>query len=129
MVSNTFLDAVEQGDFNQVTQLLESGADANACDEHQRSAAYKAAKKGHLAILKLLAAEGADLNIIDNRGTNALYWAAINGHLDVASFLIENGCKADVVDDRGWTIMDHVDSSGNKKMHALLEKHQHVQGV
>ncbi len=123
MGNTSFLDAVENGELEKVKEMLASGTDANTTDEHQRSAAYKAAKKGHLEILKVLVEHGADIDMIDNRGTNALYWAALNSHTDVAAFLLEQGAQTDIKDDRGWTIYDHIDSAGDKKMHGLLESY------
>lgn len=116
-----FLDAAENGDTETVREMIAAGADVNTTDEHNRSAAYKAAKHGQLGILKLLSEHDADLDTIDNRGTNALYWAAIKGHEDVARFLVEQGVSAHITDDRGWSLLDHVKSMDKPVMMRIIE--------
>ena len=54
--------AVKRGDLAQVETLLVAGADIEAVDLHGHSAAFWAARYGHLKIVRRLRARGADFN-------------------------------------------------------------------
>ena len=58
----------------------------------------RAARKGHLEIVKWLIGVGADVNIKDNDGDTALNLAALYGHLETLKFLIDYGAEIDKED-------------------------------
>lgn len=123
MNKKTFLDAVEQGETEIVKEQLDSGNfDVNSADGHGRTALIKAAKHGHLDIVKLLIEQGADVNARDNRGTNALYWASCNGHSRIVEALIEHRSDVGVFDNRGWSAKDQASTAHYDQIVNMLEK-------
>ncbi|CAI5481676.1 unnamed protein product [Closterium sp. Yama58-4] len=61
-----------QGDVDELTRLLDEGADVNSADYDGRSAIHLAACEGHLGVLKLLLARGARVNPRDRWGHTPL---------------------------------------------------------
>jgi len=84
-----FFSAIEQGNVNQVKNLIEDGVDVNARDG---SAIYKAVYRDRLDIVKLLIDGGADVNLVvpGIRGA-PLALAAANGQLEMVKLLIASG--------------------------------------
>jgi ankyrin repeat protein len=122
MNSKTYLDAVEQGDTELVKEQLDSGSfDVNESDEHGRTALIKAAKHGHVDIVRVLVSRGADVNARDNRGTNALYWASSNGHTDIVEELIRHHSDVEVFDNRGWSAKDQASTAHYDRIVNMLE--------
>jgi ankyrin repeat protein len=122
MNSLELVEAAGNGDTQQITSLLTTGADVNSKDDHGRSALMKAAKYGHKGVVELLIQLGADIHARDNRGTNAVYWAAEKAHNGVVELLIRHGADVDAIDDRGWSALDHARATQNKTLTAILEK-------
>ncbi|GJP39965.1 hypothetical protein CLOM_g24277 [Closterium sp. NIES-68] len=61
-----------QGDVDELTRLLDEGADVNSADYDGRSAIHLAACEGHLGVLQLLLARGARVNPRDRWGHTPL---------------------------------------------------------
>jgi ankyrin repeat protein len=81
-----FQMAIDNNDLNEVKRLV-SGVN----DAYTNWGFRRAAKIGHLDIVKLLINEkDANINIHDS-DDGALQHAAIGGHLDVVKFLVEKG--------------------------------------
>jgi hypothetical protein len=59
-----------------------------------------ASLKGHLAVVKLLAANGAE---ISHAGWTPLHYAAFDGHAEVIKFLLEKGADKDGIAPNGYT--------------------------
>jgi len=84
-------DASKRGDVQVVLDLLESGADVNACDRYGQTALMLAALAGHGGVVEILIAHQAKLNSTAKFGLSALMLATIAGHTEVAVLLAKAG--------------------------------------
>ena len=83
--------------------LLDSGADPNACDEHE-NAIFHALDKHDADMVKLLLDKGADPNVRDYCGAWALFEAMYADDFAIARLLLEHGADPDVDDHEGDTL-------------------------
>ncbi|OQV07153.1 Ankyrin repeat-containing protein [Cladophialophora immunda] len=83
--------AVEQGDEEMVTILLQEGALLGATDNQGTTALHVAAFRGYLSIAESLVRAGAVVHVKDKEGLCPLDYAATGGFTDVVAFLLENG--------------------------------------
>ena len=116
--------AVEEGNFNQVKELLEkSPVLLDERNERGSTPLLIASYNGHLNIVKFLMEKGADKDIRNNRGSSALNLAAYGGHLEIAKYLVENGLEVDKPSPTGFTPLIHAVFTGhNDVAEFLLEK-------
>jgi ankyrin repeat protein/beta-lactamase regulating signal transducer with metallopeptidase domain len=85
------VEAAEQGDIDEVTELLDDGADVNAVVPGDGTPLLVAAREGHRTLVGLLLDRGADANIgVDGDG-NALIMAAREGYRDIVTMLLDRG--------------------------------------
>jgi ankyrin repeat protein len=70
------LECLASGRFAMAKHLLESGADADACDFNGNSAIHLAARKSNLEMIAALIGAGANINVRDSFGMTALDIAA-----------------------------------------------------
>jgi ankyrin repeat protein len=92
----TLHSAAQNGDLQQVKDLLAGGVDANAADGEGNTALHLAAFNGHLDVVKALLAAGADANAQDAQGWTPVFKAAYNheqdcGFAPVVQALVEAG--------------------------------------
>jgi len=82
-------EAARKGDVSEAKNLIESGADLTARDEHIRSTPLAwAAKYGQLEMVKLLLGRGAPKSLPDDPPwATPLAWAMRRGHDDIARLL------------------------------------------
>ncbi|KAF5919364.1 hypothetical protein HPG69_006116 [Diceros bicornis minor] len=85
--------------FQDMEVLLDHGADPSLQDRHRRSALHRAAARGHLPAVQLLAAWGAEVDARDSLGLTPLHHAARGGHVEVAGHLLDRGTQ---VNSAGW---------------------------
>ncbi|OAP63558.1 hypothetical protein AYL99_02785 [Fonsecaea erecta] len=83
--------AVEQGNEEMVTILLDAGALVGATDNQGTTALHVAALRGSLPIAQLLVRAGAVVHVRDKDRLCPLDYAATGGFTDVVAFLLENG--------------------------------------
>ncbi len=90
-----WLDAVENGKFDYVTDYISRGGNINAVNEFGVGALCLAAFHGHNEIVKFLILQGADVNIKSYSNTSyftsALNIAASFGNVEILKLLIEAG--------------------------------------
>ena len=84
-------EAARRGDVRQAKQLLESGADLTARDEHLRSTPLAwAAKFGQLEMVTFLLQRGAPKSLPDDPAwATPLAWAIRRGHDEIARLLFQ----------------------------------------
>lgn len=84
-------DAIEAGDADAVTRLLDAGHAIDARDRYGQTGLMLAAMRGHPAVVRLLIERGADLDVAAKFNLTALMLAIVNLHEDVAIVLIDGG--------------------------------------
>jgi hypothetical protein len=88
------IEAAKKGNTKGVAELLERGADANARDEHGRTAlAWASQNFIDSDIVQILISKGADVNAKDNNGESVLSLAGDEGENNATSILRKNGAK------------------------------------
>lgn len=66
-------DAIENGDYDRVVTLVESGANINAKNDDDESLLHFAAMYGNTQITRFLLSNGADIHIVDDEGKTPLH--------------------------------------------------------
>ena len=119
------IEAADDGNRDFVLTLLaEYGADVNlkstARYDKGATALMKAAAKGHLNVVEILAEFNAEVNVQNDKGETALMMAAENNHDGVVEFLLELFADASIVDAKGETAMDKATKRGHAGVSTLL---------
>jgi len=84
----------ENGDVNELAQVLPRVRDINARNEHGVTALMRAAQYGHAKMVRALLEHGADANIKRNDKFTALALAAFFGHTEIVRVLMEHGADS-----------------------------------
>ncbi|HNR30189.1 MAG TPA: ankyrin repeat domain-containing protein [Candidatus Hydrogenedentes bacterium] len=105
-----------------VRSLVHYGADVDAPDSLGETPLHKAAREGHLAVVRELAAL-ADVNIKSNMGMTPLHWAALTGRTNVAAVLLANGADPGIHNDvlDGMRPVEVAEVMGHIELAACLE--------
>ena len=108
-------------DYETVRWLIKQQVDINCCDKDGLTPAYYAARKGNLAVLKLLEKNGADIHQVSSDGANCIM-AAIrgSGNFDTVMWLIEQHVDVNCCDNDGFTPAHIASEKGNLDVLNLL---------
>ncbi len=87
MDTREWFQACEEGDFDTIKKMLNTGFDVNCKDDGGRTALCYATFAGAREMVDLLLQEGYDCNILDKEGHDALSYADIEGHHDLLPIL------------------------------------------
>jgi hypothetical protein len=103
-----------------VADLVQRGADLEACDDDGFTALMYAAKAGHDRVVDLLVRAGAGVNQRDREGSTPLMFAAQHGHLGAIKKLL--GAGADVAARRrdGLTAYDFAARNGHTRTASVI---------
>lgn len=104
-LNQALLQAVQNGDPDQIKKLLADGADIDATDERGRTSAMIAVHTDQLEIFQLLAEKGANINIRDQRLDNPLLYAGAEGKLDFVKAAIAAGADTTITNRFGGTAL------------------------
>lgn len=123
-----FLMAAEQGNLDQVIDLLhsESELNINAQEFRGRSVLTCAVIGKHTEVVKILIMNGADINLIDSQGRTPLMWAISTGNMAVIDYIVQAGADISIESKDGETALDSVKYNcpvkpdGRKKLIQLL---------
>ncbi len=96
-MDRALVEAVDNGDLADVTELLDEGANVNATVDGDGSPLIVAAREGALAIVTLLLDRGADPNLAVQGDGNPLIMAAREGHTHIVELLLNRGATVDQV--------------------------------
>jgi serine/threonine-protein phosphatase 6 regulatory ankyrin repeat subunit A/serine/threonine-protein phosphatase 6 regulatory ankyrin repeat subunit B len=111
------------GNYYQLKQLLENGANANAKDENGYTALMSASSNDNLEICQLLINHGADVNAKNDYGWTVLIRAATDGELEVCKLLINYGADVNAKENYGRTALIYAAENGNLEICQLLIKY------
>jgi len=87
-IDQQLLKAVEEGDVEQVEQLLDNGADPNIINELSKTQFVWATEDVQKKIIQMLLDHGADPNIADEFGKTPLNQAVEEGNTDIIQMLL-----------------------------------------
>lgn len=110
------LKLMEEGNYSQVTELIEGGADFTVENKMGRSVIHLAGALGEVSVLKTLIEKGADIDTVSVGGykQTPLIEAATNGNLKTVKYLVSNGADIEAQDMFGRTALFH--SLNNRKL-------------
>lgn len=105
-----------------VRSLVRYGADVNARDPLGETPLHKAAREGHVAVVRELGA-AADANVKSNMGMTPLHWACLTGRCEIAAILLAYGADPGIHNDAldGLTPVELAVLMGHGDLAARLE--------
>ncbi|WP_374198189.1 ankyrin repeat domain-containing protein [Paenibacillus lautus] len=104
-MNRELIEYAEQGNTEQVRQLLQSGADINATDEQGRTAVMAATYHNHVGTVKALIQAGADINIRDHQRNNVFLYAGAEGMMEILRLAIEADADVTLTNRYGGTAL------------------------
>jgi beta-lactamase regulating signal transducer with metallopeptidase domain len=96
-IDRALYEAAEEGDLNQVTDLISAGANVNAAIEGDGSPLIGAARAGRADVVRVLLDSGAEIDRGVEGDGNALIMAAREGHGGVVALLLDRGASIDLI--------------------------------
>ena len=96
-MDRALLEAAEEDAVDEVTKLVDAGANVNAKVEGDGSALIAAARAGHLKMVEFLLGRGAQPDLAVPGDGNAIIMAAREGHEDIVKLLLDNGASIDPI--------------------------------
>lgn len=130
ILSEALLRAAEHGDLDDVSLLMNQGANVDAADGDHWTALMFAARMDYAPIARLLLDRGASVDAVEKDQWTALMLAAHYGHVDVARLLITHGANIEAVDSKHWTpLMLAAEEGQVDVMLLLLDRGANVQAV
>ncbi|XP_055630719.1 protein phosphatase 1 regulatory subunit 12A-like isoform X7 [Toxorhynchites rutilus septentrionalis] len=121
-----FLAACVAGDKEEVSRLLETGADIDTANVDGLTALHQACIDDNLDMVEFLVQNGADVNRKDNEGWTPLHATSSCGFLSIARYLIENGADLTAINSDGELALDLACSDA---MEDLIQRHIDEQGI
>jgi hypothetical protein len=118
-LTDRLFQAVLSGRADELTDLLEQGADPNAKDSRDWTPLMNAVATGKTDIVRILLAAKADPDSADKLGRTPLIIAAANGYASIVKLLLQKGADKQAKDNYGITA----------GMTALAGKHTEVLSV
>uniref|UniRef100_A0A7S1WMJ8 Uncharacterized protein n=1 Tax=Alexandrium catenella TaxID=2925 RepID=A0A7S1WMJ8_ALECA len=124
------LQAAQQGDTEEVSELLGKGADPNApVGSGGATPLMMAAINGHAAVVRALIMRGAAPDValekdgpLRGGGATALFLAAQQGHEEVVEALLDLGANATAVRGDGASPLDVAERKGHEGVASILRK-------
>lgn len=99
------IESAEQGNTEQVRQLLQAGANIDATDEQGRTAVMAATYRNHVDTVDALIQAGADIDIRDHQLNNVFLYAGAEGMLDILRLAIDADADVTLTNRFGGTAL------------------------
>jgi hypothetical protein len=96
-LDRALVEAADEGDLDDVRDLLDRGGHVNAAVDGDGSPLIAAARAGHMDIVRLLLDRGADVNQAVAGDGAALIMAAREGHLEIVRLLLDRGADIELM--------------------------------
>ena len=119
-IGGSIIDAVRNGQGDEVIRLLDSGAAIDTRDESGNALLNIACNYGHFKVAKLLVDRGADISVRNKHGRTPLHEAASMGDFETATLLIEKGADVKAVTDSGDTPLHFASEMRNLEMAEMV---------
>lgn len=119
--STPIMTAAMGNNIDELTALIEEGADIHEADSEGITALHWAIYYGNYDAAELLLMQGADPNTVDIYDSTPLMDAVLSEDVQLAQLLIDNGADTSYKDAEGKTIYDYAVEFGNEELRALLE--------
>ncbi len=121
--------AAFNGNYDEVKNLLDQGADPNVKDYTYYSegfdALFYASWHGHLHIVNLLLDKGANVNAVSADGNHAFTTAASWDHYEIAKMLLDRGANINIRNNLGQSFMLFAAANSPRITQLLLEHGAH----
>jgi len=104
-LNTTFIQLAEQGQIDEMAELLNNGADINTTDERGRTAAMIAVHTNQLELFQWLIDHGADINIRDQRLDNPLLYSGAEGRIEFLRAAIKANADTRITNRFGGTAL------------------------
>ena len=117
-------EAVTNGDYKRVVQLVSSGADVNEKDDAGSTPLFWSAGIGHIDITSYLISKGADVNAEFIYGGTPLNAAVVGGgeeHRQIIAILLKNGADINLVTGRGTPLHGAVSGENIDMINFLIK--------
>lgn len=124
--SCVFLAACSSCDKEEISKLLEKGANINTANIDGLTALHQACIDDNLDMVTFLINNGADIDAGDNEGWTALHATASCGFLEIAKFLVKSGANIAAVNNDGELASDLAEG---EDMECLLADEMKAQGI
>ncbi|WP_100539492.1 ankyrin repeat domain-containing protein [Paenibacillus sp. GM2FR] len=115
-MNRELIEYAEQGNTEQVRQLLQSGADINATDERGRTAVMAATYHNHVGTVEALIQAGADINIRDHQLNNVFLYAGAEGMMEILQLAIDADADVTLTNRYGGTALIPASDRGHVKI-------------
>jgi ankyrin repeat protein len=118
------LALAKRGDLKGLRRVLARRPSlVNAAGRNGYTPLIRAARQGHLAVVKYLLRRGAKVNAVNRWRNTALHWAAYNGHERVVALLVRRRAKKNIQEiEKGNTPLHDAAWKGRRRVVALLLK-------
>jgi ankyrin repeat protein len=104
-LNQQLIQAAERQETEQVSRLIEKGADINTQDSEGRTAAMIATYNNDVETAKILIEAGADVNIQDNIENNPFLYAGAEGYIEILKLTIAAGADPALTNRYGGTAL------------------------
>ena len=110
--NDAFIKAIQDGDTDEVRELMYEGADVRAVNKDYETPLFLASELGHTEIVDILLQFGADVNHASSRASHPLIMASKNGHTEIVEILVKNGAK-NRMGNYGYMALQHAIENGH----------------
>ncbi len=126
----SLFQAVEEGNINLVTLLIESGVNINArsYDTRQETPIFEAVRESNIKMVENLLSLSyldncIDINVQSTMGYTALHIAAYYGDVSITELLCKKGIITTIKDNKGRTAFDIAIEEGNSVTAEIIKKY------